>query len=55
MSTVIAFERSRRSTPPMPPPRPHGTAQVLLFTGVRYERLEVAETPVGQFATTQRP
>ena len=60
MSTVIAFERSRRSSPPAPPSTERGSAKVLLFTGVRYERLELRETPPGgeaggQFGTTQRP
>lgn len=60
MSTVIAFERPRRSAPPLPLPTVRGTAQVLLFTGVRYERLELRDAvPVretdGQFGTIHRP
>lgn len=56
MSTVIAFQRSKG--PPMPPPNPRGPAQVLLFTGVRYERLELRETAPpreadGQLGSTQ--
>ena len=60
MSTVIAFERSKRSGPPVPLPTVRGPAQVLLFTGVRYERLELRDAvPVrdadGQFGTIHRP
>ena len=60
MSTVIAFQRSKGSGSPLPPPDLRGPAQVLLFTGVRYERLELRDAPPageagGQLCTTPRP
>jgi hypothetical protein len=60
MSTVIAFQRSKGSAPQLPPPDLRGPAQVLLFTGVRYERLELRDAlpgrdAGGQLCTTPRP
>jgi hypothetical protein len=52
MSTVVAFNKPKASPPK--DIRTYGPAQVLLFTGVRYERLEIRPTvPAAETSAVQ--
>ncbi|HVV94662.1 MAG TPA: hypothetical protein VHD15_14720 [Hyphomicrobiales bacterium] len=44
MGTLLQFSPRRRSTG-VQPPVAHGPADILLFTGVRYERAEAVVPP----------